>query len=254
MPTRRVASSSGPFTAPKGVAPNLSIGTGLVIIVSTQAHLTRVSPLSRPGIKPGIRPVIRETPGRRTRSCGLGFLLPFGCRRSLLGSSCSRPGSWAFLTVGLPPTATPGRTPSGFPRSTLTRYDRVGCLLYPGDGGAHPGPDAVPGQRLPHHNGMSLHSAITSHHGATIHEASTKVHAIHPSGLPLTRDPQAGQGSFGVSLGLRTLPLPATHAKGGARHRARARDYTTDITSALLTASPLAKCDLVSQRQKSEPL
>jgi hypothetical protein len=98
---------------------------------------------------------------------------------------------------------------------------------------------------------MSLHSATTSHHGATIHEASTKVHAIHPSGLPLTRDPQAGQGSFGFPLGLRTLPLPATHAKGGARHRAHARDYTTDITSALLTASPLAKCDIVSQRHVS---
>jgi hypothetical protein len=98
---------------------------------------------------------------------------------------------------------------------------------------------------------LSLHSVTTSHHGATIHEASTKVHAIHPSGLPLTRDPRMGQGSFGFPLGLRTLPLPATHAKGGARHRARARDYTTDITSALLTASPLAKCDIVSQRQNN---
>jgi hypothetical protein len=48
-------------------------------------------------------------------------------------------------------------------------------------------------------------------------------------------------------------PHAATHAKGWARHRARARDYTTDITSALLTASPLAKCDFVSQRQMSEP-
>jgi hypothetical protein len=144
------------------------------------------------------------------------------------------------------------RTPSGFPRSTLTSYDRVGCLLHPEDGGAHPGPDAVPGQRLPHHSGMSLHPATTSRHGATIHEASTKVHAIHPSGLPLTRDPQAEQGSFGFPLGLRTLPSPATHAKGGARHRAHARNYATDITSALLTASPLAKCDFVSQRQKSK--
>jgi len=114
-----------------------------------------------------------------------------------------------------------------------------------------PGPDAVPGQRLPHHNGMSLHSATTPHHGATIHEASTKVHAIHPSGLPLTRDPRMGQRSFGFPLGLRTLPLPATHAKGGARHRARARNYAADIMSALLTASPLAKCDIVSQQQKS---
>lgn len=102
------------------------------------------------------------------------------------------PRDWAFLTVGLPPTSS-GRTPSGFPRSTLTRFDRVGCLLYPGDGGAHPGPDAVPGQRLPLHNGVSLHSATAPHHGATIHEASTKVHAIHPSGLPLARDPRMGR-------------------------------------------------------------
>jgi hypothetical protein len=28
---------------------------------------------------------------------------------------------------------TRGWTPSGFPRSALTRYDRVGCPLYPGD-------------------------------------------------------------------------------------------------------------------------
>jgi len=54
---------------------------------------------------------------------------------------------------------------------------------------------------------------------------------------------------FGFTLELRTPPLPAAHAKGRARQRARARDYTTDITSALLTASPLAKCDIVSQRQ-----
>ena len=58
--------------------------------------------------------------------------------------------------------------------------------------------------------------------------------------------------SFGFPLGLRTPPLPATHAKGGARQRAHARDYTTDITSVRLTASPLAKCDLVSQRHESE--
>jgi len=32
-----------------------------------------------------------------------------------------------------------GRTPSGFPRSTLTRFDRVGCPLYPGDQRCSPG-------------------------------------------------------------------------------------------------------------------
>nr|GID87489.1 hypothetical protein Ade03nite_64130 [Actinoplanes derwentensis] len=84
--------------------------------------------------------------------------------------------------------------------------------------------------------------------GATIHGASTKVHAIHPSGLPLTRDLHDGTEILRLSPGLRTPPLPATHAKEGARQRARARDYTTDITPVLLTASPLAKCDLVSQQ------
>jgi len=88
--------------------------------------------------------------------------------------------------------------------------------------------------------------------GATIHEASTKVHSIHPPGLPLTRDLHSGMEILRLSPGLRTPPLPATHAEEGARQRARARDYTTDITPVLLTASPLAKCDLVSQRQVSE--
>jgi hypothetical protein len=77
----------------------LSIGTGLVVIVSTQAHLTRVSPLSRPGTRPGIRPVIREPLVEGTSDAALGFLSPFGHRRSLLGSSCSRrgigPSSWS---------------------------------------------------------------------------------------------------------------------------------------------------------------
>jgi hypothetical protein len=87
--------------------------------------------------------------------------------------------------------------------------------------------------------------------GATIHGASTRVHAIHPSGLPLTRDLHDGTEILRLSPGLRTPPLPATHAKEGARQRARARGYTTDFTPVLLTASPLAKCDLVSQRQMS---
>ena len=47
------------------------------------------------------------------------------------------PGSWAFLTVGLPDVT--ARTPSGLPRSARTSYDRGGSPLYPEDGGAHPG-------------------------------------------------------------------------------------------------------------------
>jgi hypothetical protein len=42
--------------------------------------------------------------------------------------------------VGLPcgRLAALDRTPSEIPRSTRARFDRGGCLLYPGDGGAHP--------------------------------------------------------------------------------------------------------------------
>jgi hypothetical protein len=61
------------------------------------------------------------------------------------------PRNWALLTVGLP--AQTGRTSTGLPRSAHTSYDRVGCLLYPGDGGAHPEPDSLPGRRLPLHSG-----------------------------------------------------------------------------------------------------
>jgi hypothetical protein len=42
-------------------------------------------------------------------------------------------------------------------------YDRVGWLLYPEDGGAHPVPDSLPGRRLPLLNGQSLDPAPTSH-------------------------------------------------------------------------------------------
>jgi hypothetical protein len=51
----------------------------------------------------------------------------------------------------------------------------------------------------------------------THNETSTEVYAIHPSGLPLARDSWMVQGSFGFPPELRTPPLPATHAEGGAR-------------------------------------
>ena len=39
-----------------------------------------------------------------------------------------------FLAVGLPAKSY-DRTSMGLPCSTRARYDRVGCLLYPGSGG-----------------------------------------------------------------------------------------------------------------------
>ena len=82
-----------------------------------------------------------------------GFLLPFGHRPSLLGSSCSRPGTGPSSRSA--DRAPKVRTRTGFPRSAPSRYDRSGCLLDPGTA-VLSWPDAVPGQRLPLPSGQSL--------------------------------------------------------------------------------------------------
>ena len=128
--------SSGPFTTTVRRGVQLVLGfRGHRSSFSSQAHLTASAPLSRPGTRPGIRPVIRDDqPG------GAGHRVPVSRCLSAAGIRFSvirfPPGSWAFLTVGLP--AQTARTPTGLPRSARTSYDRGGCPLYPGDGGAHP--------------------------------------------------------------------------------------------------------------------
>jgi hypothetical protein len=156
-----------------------------------------------------------------------GFLLPFGRRHSLLGSSCSRPGTGP--SSRLADRAPNARTRTGFPRSAPSRYDRSGCLLDPGDGGAllarcraRPAPAAsqrpVPAPRT------CIPPAGLRNYGA-----STRVHAIHPSGLPLTCGPPDGTGD---PWAYPCAPHPAVTGgarQGGAGPRARARNYATDI-------------------------
>src|SRR5205814_1101763 len=91
----------------------LSFGFSLVVIISftgspdpRQPAFTAGHPARYPASYP------RHRPGGE-RSVRRGFLPPFGHRHSLLGSSCSRPGSWAFLTAGLPHTATAVADPVG---------------------------------------------------------------------------------------------------------------------------------------------
>ncbi len=98
-----VRSSSGPFTTPTpdvaacaaltvGVvmASNLSFGSGSANIESsTGSPGPHQQPLAGPGTSPGIWPVMRDDQRRRRPRC-LGFLLPFGRQRWLLGPSCSR--------------------------------------------------------------------------------------------------------------------------------------------------------------------
>ena len=174
-----------------------------------------------------------------------GFLPPFGHRHSLLGSSCSRPGTGPSLRSAYRAYA---RTRTGFPRSAPARYDRDGCPLYPGDGGARPGQMPCPAvaRRFPAASPCTPQPHPTS--GAPHYGASTGVHAIHPSGLPLACGPPDGTGG---PWAFPCAPHPAvtSGARQGGAGREHAPRTTRPTSSALQSASSLAKCDLVSQRQ-----
>lgn len=100
----------------------------LLIIESSQAHLTHVSTLAGPG-SARIRPVMRGGQRRVLAICP-GFPPPFGHRRWLLGSSCARWGVGPSLRSVDRTLVRPD--PTGFPRSTRVRYDRGGCPLNSG--------------------------------------------------------------------------------------------------------------------------
>src|SRR5664280_1244750 len=128
------------------------------------------------------------------------------------------------------PAATSRRTLTGLPRSTHTRCGRGGCLLYPGDGGAHPidHKSSTGACRFPAASPYTpLKQPINE---AADNETSTEVHAIHPSGLALTCDPRMERGPSGLNSELRTPPSPAAHVRAGTGHRAPARNYATDIS------------------------
>jgi len=162
-------------------------------------------------------------------------------------SPCSRPGPGpSSRSAYRAPSG--ARTRTGFPRSTPARYDRGGCPLYPGDGGAPPGrmpcpagacrfPAASP---TPRSCNPSAESIVTRHHqGFT---------CVHPSGLPLARSlPRTEQGPLGFYLELRTpsrQDLPGAR-RGGDRSRTLIRNYAPGIAG-LQPASSLAIRDIVS--------
>jgi hypothetical protein len=128
---------SGPFTPATAItglaaASNMSLDSNAVL----NAHLHR---LTRPASAPfqakasaPIRPVDPD-PGWKRRCSGQGFLLPFSCRHSLLGSSLSRQGGQPSLqSAHRHKGVNPRRTLSGLPRSAHARCDRSGCPLDPG--------------------------------------------------------------------------------------------------------------------------
>jgi hypothetical protein len=121
-------SSSGPFTTPRALtdiaagpfvmASNLPFGSGVVVIGSAQAHLTRVSTLSGPGTQP--------VSGQLSGTTGGGPIItsrfPAAFRLPAFASRVIRfpPGTSAFLTVGLPDPS-PGLDPVGV--TTFRAYE-----------------------------------------------------------------------------------------------------------------------------------
>jgi hypothetical protein len=154
----------------------------------------------------------------------LSGLLPAlpGVSRTRLPPASIRPLRRPNGEVVSPPHGHKAPRGARFPRSTLTSYDRVGCPLYPGDRRCSPDRMPCPASSCHIPAATSLHSArhIPSR-GAPFYEASTKVHAIHPSGLPLTRDPRDGTrtpSAFPSGFAPRRYQQRTPRAGPGSKH------------------------------------
>jgi hypothetical protein len=171
-----------------------------------------------------------------------GFLLPFGHRHSLLGSSCARWGiEPSSRSAYRPPTG--DRTPTGLSCCACASCDRAGRSLYPGDGGALPAGDYLPAGTCRSSTASPYGPAGTSHRrGALSRDVSesSRYSPITPG--PAGYRPKAGNptcglppvfsspaapgwntGRFGFCPGLRTPQLPATHARAETGQHALAR-------------------------------
>jgi hypothetical protein len=121
-------------------------------------------------------------------------------------------------------------TSTGLSRSARDRCDRGGCPLYPGDGGALPPGQIPPGgtRRLtaagPY---LPLKLPIC---GSANDEASTRLHAIHPSGLSQPVAPGWNGNPWALHPGLRTPRSPTTHAEAGTVPAHWTGHYTIDIS------------------------
>jgi len=103
------------------------------------------------------------------------------------------PRNSALLTVGLP-----AQTPDLDGVTAFRTHERQPGWVpsIPRGRRCSPRPIALTGPHLPHRNGASLYPTPASHPaGLLLHEASTRVQAIHPSGLPLARSSPGGTGA-----------------------------------------------------------
>jgi hypothetical protein len=180
----------------------LPFGSGGHDRIASTAHLPHVSALSRPGTGP-VSGQLCSAPGGRAGHTGAGFLLPFGCRPSLLGASCPARGFRPSYDRPTAPQA--ARTRAGFPCSARVRPGWLRVPSVPRDGGART-TGVLPGRRLPLLNGQPCRPGLQPAPGRIIDEASARVHCHSPhTSLPLTCDPGRNR-VLGLSPELRTQP------------------------------------------------
>ena len=199
------------------MAPNLSFGSGLFgHRLLTGSPDPRQHPFGS-----GTSPCPASYAGRpaEDRPWCPGFLLPFGCRHLLPRSSDPRWGLGPRLRSADQPRHR-GRAPSGFPRSAHTRYDRGGCLLYPGGGGAHPADEKSPtgACRFP---AASPCTPPTASHLArlaiTRHQRRFTRFTRPVCPLPVTPGWSRSPLAFPRASDPAAALAAATHVKGGAR-------------------------------------
>ena len=233
------------------MASNLSFGSGASVIFLSTGSPDRVSALSSraPGSVSGR---LSDTTAWRSRPSCPGFPSRFRCRHSLLGHPIPAeelgPPHGRLTGQDLLPgprrgyrvphaRATTGVGAPFTPRTAVLIPDRVACPA-----GACRFPAASPYTPPPASIGE-----------APLHEASTRVQAIHPSGLPLACAPRMERATA-WAFPRASHPAdqePTTHVEVGTGHRARTWNYTLNITSVdPPIGSSLITCDLASHRLK----
>jgi hypothetical protein len=132
------------------------------------------------------------------------------------------------------------------------RYDRVGCPLNPGVGGALPtGKHSPVGtRRFP--TASPYHPLVLPIYGSLLDEASSRIHSHSPFRSSPTCDSRMERESLGLDLRLRTPQLPATHAEAGTGRAHWPGSYTFDISqTSLVMSTQLKRPRVASARRNS---
>ncbi len=223
-----------------------SPGPSASVFKGSPAH---VSSLSGPATAGRYPAGYATSDRRRADPSAAGFPSPFGHRHPLLGHPVP-PRDSAPLTIGLPGQT--ARTPTGFPRSTHTRHDRIGCPLYPETSGVHPTGRArlTVAACRPLPAARSYHPGHSSRlPGAENDEASSRVHSRSPvRSSPRPVAPPDGTGApWAPSSSFAPHRPGAGDARRGRRRTVEHKPVATRPTlSTSYPCSSIDMCDLAS--------